>query len=190
MPAMLSPVWIRGRRAAAAVCAICLLGAALASSAARAQVDEGARVPWQAYPGEGQQIPPPDCAVRLRRAFQQGWLRRRVRWRVRWRVRRRMRGTVQRGVRCHALVLLARYFAPRGQLTFRAEYLAWWTKSASLPALATTSPSGTPRSEAGVLGEPGTSVLFGGSDGDQRGRSGAALVSTIGSLPATRAASR
>jgi hypothetical protein len=41
------------------------------------------------------------------------------------------------------------------------ELLLWWTKGTHVPALVTTSPAGTPRAEAGVLGEPGTSVLFG-----------------------------
>ena len=41
------------------------------------------------------------------------------------------------------------------------ELLLWWTKGTHLPALVTTSPAGTPRAQAGVLGEPGTSVLFG-----------------------------
>ncbi len=43
------------------------------------------------------------------------------------------------------------------------EYLLWWIKSSSLPPLVTTSPPGTPRNSAGVLGMPGTNVLFGGS---------------------------
>ena len=43
------------------------------------------------------------------------------------------------------------------------ELLLWWTKGTGLPPLVTTSPSGTPRADAGVLGEPGTTVLFGDS---------------------------
>lgn len=43
------------------------------------------------------------------------------------------------------------------------EMLLWWTKGTGLPPLVTTSPSGTPRADAGVLGEPGTTVLFGDS---------------------------
>ena len=46
---------------------------------------------------------------------------------------------------------------------FRSEYLVWWDKSANLPALATTSPQGTAYNQAGVLGQSGTTVLFGGS---------------------------
>ncbi len=45
----------------------------------------------------------------------------------------------------------------------RTDYLMWWTNGAYLPPLVTTSPDGTPRSEAGVLGEPGTRVVFGDS---------------------------
>ncbi|WP_253156209.1 BBP7 family outer membrane beta-barrel protein [Stieleria tagensis] len=45
---------------------------------------------------------------------------------------------------------------------FRAEYLLWDTSGMGTPPLVTTSPAGTPQDIAGVLGEPGTSVLFGG----------------------------
>jgi hypothetical protein len=53
-----------------------------------------------------------------------------------------------------------------------AEYLLWWMKGASVPPLVTTSPPGTPLPQAGVLGAPGTTVLFGGSDVDSGVRSG------------------
>ncbi len=46
----------------------------------------------------------------------------------------------------------------------RGEFLGWWTKGFATPPLLTTSPTGTPQSQAGVLGAPGTSVLFGGKD--------------------------
>ena len=39
--------------------------------------------------------------------------------------------------------------------------LGWWMKGDSLPALVTGSPSDTPLSEAGILGNPNTTVLFG-----------------------------
>jgi hypothetical protein len=45
----------------------------------------------------------------------------------------------------------------------RAEYLLYWTKGMDIPALATTSPDGTDIEDAGVLGIPGTRVLFGNS---------------------------
>lgn len=41
-----------------------------------------------------------------------------------------------------------------------AELLIWWRDGRSVPPLATTSPFGTPRSDAGVL--PGAEILFGG----------------------------
>ncbi len=44
------------------------------------------------------------------------------------------------------------------------DYLGFWVKGNHVPALVTTSPIGTPQSRAGVLGQPGTSILF----GDQR----------------------
>jgi len=50
-----------------------------------------------------------------------------------------------------------------------AEYLLWWTRPANLPPLVTT---GTPASQ-GILGQPGTTILFGGSAVDFGGQSGA-----------------
>lgn len=44
------------------------------------------------------------------------------------------------------------------------DYLGFWVKGNHVPPLVTTSPIGTPQSQAGVLGQPGTSILF----GDQR----------------------
>ena len=50
---------------------------------------------------------------------------------------------------------------PSSRIWARAEYLLWWTKGMDTPALATTSPDGTDIADAGVLGLPGTSILFG-----------------------------
>lgn len=50
---------------------------------------------------------------------------------------------------------------PTGCAWFSAEYLLWWTKGDRLPPLLTTSPAATPLADAGVLGKPGTRVLFG-----------------------------
>jgi hypothetical protein len=44
------------------------------------------------------------------------------------------------------------------------ESLLWFGKGRTTPALITTSPQGTIRDEAGVLGEPGTEILFGGGN--------------------------
>jgi len=49
--------------------------------------------------------------------------------------------------------------APRWWM--RGQYLLWWTEGQNLPTLVTTSPNGTPRAEAGVLGFPNTTTLFG-----------------------------
>ncbi|WP_254509282.1 BBP7 family outer membrane beta-barrel protein [Anatilimnocola floriformis] len=46
----------------------------------------------------------------------------------------------------------------------RAELLSWWIDDMNLPALVTTSPLGTAANQAGVLGQPGTRVLFGNDD--------------------------
>lgn len=54
----------------------------------------------------------------------------------------------------------------------RAEYLHWWTDGMYTPALVTTSPAGTPRVDAGVIGVPGTEILFGQEGLNNGGRSG------------------
>jgi hypothetical protein len=50
---------------------------------------------------------------------------------------------------------------PVGRIYGRAEFLWWWTTGMDLPELVTTSPLGTPQNSAGILGQPGTSVLLG-----------------------------
>ena len=52
------------------------------------------------------------------------------------------------------------------------EYLSYWMKGNGLPPLVTTSPTGTPQADAGVLGEPNTRILFGNErvvDGQRNG---------------------
>ena len=61
---------------------------------------------------------------------------------------------------------------PRPQMWGQVEYLLWWTKGMETPALATTSPGGTPQQDAGVLGAAGTSVLFGATGLTDDARSG------------------
>ena len=60
---------------------------------------------------------------------------------------------------------------PPSSFWVRGEYLLWWIKDSQAPALITT---GVPGATAlpGVLGQPGTTVLFGGSDVDNQVRSG------------------
>src|SRR5262249_44339784 len=57
-----------------------------------------------------------------------------------------------------------------GRVWAEADFLLWWMRGASLPPLVTTSPAGTPISQAGVLGGTGTTTLFGDStvNGDLR----------------------
>jgi hypothetical protein len=59
-----------------------------------------------------------------------------------------------------------------GRLWVRGEYLLWWLKGSNLPPLVTTSPSGTPSNNAGVLGQSGTSILYGDSTVCDSARSG------------------
>jgi len=58
----------------------------------------------------------------------------------------------------------------------RGDYHLWWTSGPHLPPLVTASPPDTPRSEAGVLGLPNTSILFGGRDVHEDDRSGARIT--------------
>lgn len=47
---------------------------------------------------------------------------------------------------------------------FSAQALIWWTSQVDVPVIATTSPTGTPGLQAGILGQPQTSELWGGGD--------------------------
>ncbi len=58
----------------------------------------------------------------------------------------------------------------------RAEYTAMWAKGAKVPPLLTTSPDGTDREDAGVLGEPGTTVILGGERQEDYGRNGGRIT--------------
>ncbi|MCL4207713.1 MAG: BBP7 family outer membrane beta-barrel protein [Pirellulaceae bacterium] len=48
------------------------------------------------------------------------------------------------------------------RIWMRGEYLMWWVEGMDTPALVTSSPAGTNRDVAGVLGQPTTSILYGG----------------------------
>lgn len=50
------------------------------------------------------------------------------------------------------------------RLYFRGEYLLWDVSGMDTPPLVTTSPDGTATVSAGILGQPGTAVQFGGSE--------------------------
>jgi hypothetical protein len=52
---------------------------------------------------------------------------------------------------------------PEKPVWFRADGLITFSNAANLPPLLTTSPPGTPRATAGILGTPGTEVLLSGS---------------------------
>jgi hypothetical protein len=59
-----------------------------------------------------------------------------------------------------------------GRVWVDTEYLLWWMRGAHLPPLVTASPPGTPATQAGVLGAPGTVTLFGGDRVNDEVRSG------------------
>ncbi|MFO7905055.1 MAG: BBP7 family outer membrane beta-barrel protein [Planctomycetota bacterium] len=50
---------------------------------------------------------------------------------------------------------------PPGRVWVSGEYLTWWPDGMHIPALVTSSPAGTPSDQAGVLGQPGTRILYG-----------------------------
>jgi hypothetical protein len=54
----------------------------------------------------------------------------------------------------------------------RVDYLLWWSRRRFAPTMITTSPNGTAVADAGVLGEPGTEVLFADRRIDAGGQSG------------------
>jgi hypothetical protein len=62
--------------------------------------------------------------------------------------------------------------SPPEQFWVEADFLLWWVRGASLPPLVTSSPAGTPISQAGVLGASGTTVLFGDSRVNDDARAG------------------
>jgi Putative beta barrel porin-7 (BBP7) len=59
------------------------------------------------------------------------------------------------------------------------EFLMWWAKGTPLPPLVTTSPVGTPQVQAGVLGFPTTSILFGDQLGANKMRPGGRVSAGI-----------
>ena len=61
---------------------------------------------------------------------------------------------------------------PSGQFWAEVDYLAWTVKGDKLPALVSTSAPGTTLFQAGLLGTPGTSVLFGDATVNDGWRSG------------------
>ncbi|MFZ1937109.1 MAG: BBP7 family outer membrane beta-barrel protein [Thermoguttaceae bacterium] len=147
-------------------CAALLVGVGLIASQAAAQSDGVAEAPWQAHPCQGQMVPPPaspcpscggnDCGGGACGDAHGPCDDECSQCSVTdW---------------CHWPI-----FEPCGQLSFRGEYLGWWTKSSPMPALATSSPVGTPRDQAGVIGQPGTQILFSADDGDQGTHSGVRL---------------
>jgi putative beta barrel porin BBP7 len=59
------------------------------------------------------------------------------------------------------------------------EFLMWWAKGTSMPPLVTTSPPGTPQVQAGVLGFPSTSILFGDQLGGNKLQGGGRVTAGI-----------
>lgn len=79
--------------------------------------------------------------------------------------------------------LLAPQLGLSERIWFRGEYLYWWTEGMEAPPLITTSPAGTPQSDAAVLGDPDTRVLFGGDELNSGSDNGIRLRSGIWLTP-------
>lgn len=62
------------------------------------------------------------------------------------------------------------------RLWVSADYLLWATSPQALPSLVTSSPAGTPPADIGVLGRPGTQILFGNESADGPMRSGGRIA--------------
>jgi hypothetical protein len=168
MPALPFSLRTSGARIAAAACFLFVLGVSGTVSTAEAQSDAAAMAPWQAHPCEGQQVPAPDkpcdgdgpCGIGLRcgRACGEPC--------------GEPCGEGPCDEECNVATDWLRMFQPRDQLSFRAEYLAWWTKSPNSPALVTTNTGAVPTyNDAGVL--PGATILYSGENGDPGAHSGA-----------------
>ncbi|MFO0912129.1 MAG: BBP7 family outer membrane beta-barrel protein [Pirellulales bacterium] len=65
---------------------------------------------------------------------------------------------------------------PPGRLWVRGDYLMWRMEGMNTPPLLTTSPAGTSRNQAGVLGVNGTDILFGNSPILDSNRNGGRFV--------------
>jgi hypothetical protein len=63
-----------------------------------------------------------------------------------------------------------------GSYYARADFLYWWLSGDRYPPLVTTSPDDTPRTDAGVLGDDDTSILFGDDTFNGGGRSGVRTI--------------
>lgn len=71
------------------------------------------------------------------------------------------------------------YYGPLNGGWAEFDYILWWGKGTELPPLVTTSPAGVPETNYGVLGEPGTRILFGNERVDNDARSGGRLDAGI-----------
>lgn len=70
------------------------------------------------------------------------------------------------GAGCDGACLTSTFNSCRPASWLQVDYMLLWTKADQVPALVTSSPVNTPRVQAGVLGQPGTSVLFGNESPD------------------------
>lgn len=66
-------------------------------------------------------------------------------------------------------------YQPSDRWWFQADYSLWWMKGNPLPPMVTTSPPLTGRNDAGVLGLPGTGILFGDDRVDEGHRNGGGI---------------
>jgi hypothetical protein len=181
MPALPFPLRTRGARIAAAACFVFLLGVSAAVSTAEAQSDAAGLAPWQAHPCEGQQVPPPSkpcdsdgsCGLGLGCGRTTGRACGRACGESCGESCGEACGEGPCDGECNVGTDWLRMFQPHDQLSFRAECLAWWTKSTNYPPLVTTSTGAVKDVNAGVLDNPTTEILYSGDNGDPGIRPGA-----------------
>jgi len=73
-------------------------------------------------------------------------------------------------------ILVAVSQVASGQVQFEGELLTAWIRGSQTPPIVTTSPNGTEREDAGVLGTSGAAVLYGGGPIDTEHRAGTRLA--------------
>jgi hypothetical protein len=182
MPSLKSFAWSGCSRPVAVVCAMLLLGICINNSPVAAQSRSESVPPWQlppdrqtsqyhastvdrtAYDTEAENLPEGD-EPRARTAPSDS---------PRSILEQSECGTGENcGDSCDENISC--YCPLKDRLWMRGEYLSMWSKSTGVPPLATTSATGTARSQSGILGLSSTRILFGNAEADYGSTPGARL---------------
>lgn len=85
-------------------------------------------------------------------------------------------GAERDDIPCDAFPGLDLHRPSQKEWNIAVQYLMWWTDGADAPPLVSTSDDGSLRSEAGVIGNPTTEILFGGDGLNRSMRNGVRLL--------------